>query len=92
VRQVSRGEEPPVTDLDAIDHAFFESEVWRAAMRVPAFESVKAVTRGLATTTTTRSTRTQSSAAPALGSFYFANGFSGHGAQRGQRLDVQSRS
>ena len=38
------GEEPPATDLDAIDHAFFESEVWpRLAARVPAFESVKVV-------------------------------------------------
>ena len=37
-------EEPPAADLDDIDHAFFESEVWpQLAQRVPAFESVKVV-------------------------------------------------
>ena len=40
----TESEEPPATDLDQIDHAFFESEVWpRLAARVPAFESVKVV-------------------------------------------------
>ena len=38
---------------------------------------------GPATTTTTRSTRTRSSARiRELANFYFANGFSGHGAQQ----------
>ena len=37
-------EEPPAVDLDDIDHAFFDSEVWpRLAARVPAFESLKVV-------------------------------------------------
>ena len=38
------GAEPPIGDLDHVDHEFFEQEVWpRLAARVPAFESVKVV-------------------------------------------------
>jgi sarcosine oxidase len=78
-------EEPPATDLDAIDHAFFESEVWsRLATRVPAFESVKAVNAWAGYYDyNTLDQNAVIGSHPRLNNFYFVNGFSGHGAQQG---------
>jgi glycine/D-amino acid oxidase-like deaminating enzyme len=78
-------EEPAATDLDAVDHAFFESEVWpRLAMRVPAFESVKAVNAWAGHYDyNTLDQNAVIGPHPTLSNLYFANGFSGHGAQQG---------
>jgi glycine/D-amino acid oxidase-like deaminating enzyme len=78
------GQEPSAADLDAIDHAFFESDVWpRLAMRVPAFESVKVVNAWAGYYDyNTLDQNAVIGPHPRLGNFYFANGFSGHGAQQ----------
>jgi FAD-dependent oxidoreductase domain-containing protein 1 len=78
------GEEPPATDLDAIDHAFFETEVWpRLAARVPAFESIKVVNAWAGYyDTNTLDQNAVIGAHPAIANLYFANGFSGHGGQQ----------
>ena len=77
--------EPHPADLDLIDHAFFEGEVWpRLARRVPAFESVKVVNAWAGYYDyNTLDQNAVIGAHPELGNFYFANGFSGHGAQQG---------
>ncbi len=77
-------EEPEATDLDAIDHAFFESEVWpRLAARVPAFESVKVVNAWAGFyDTNTLDQNAVIGPHPDIANLYFANGFSGHGAQQ----------
>jgi FAD-dependent oxidoreductase domain-containing protein 1 len=76
--------EPPIGNLDDIDHAFFEEEIWpRLAARVPAFESVKVVNAwaGYYDTNTLDHTAVIG-AHPQIPNLYFANGFSGHGAQQ----------
>jgi glycine/D-amino acid oxidase-like deaminating enzyme len=77
-------QEPPACDLDQIDHAFFEQEVWpRLAARVPAFESIKVINAwaGYYDYNTLDQNAIIGPHADAR-NFYFANGFSGHGAQQ----------
>jgi glycine/D-amino acid oxidase-like deaminating enzyme len=77
-------EEPPAEDLDAIDHAFFESGVWpHLAARVPAFESIKVVNAWAGFYDyNTLDQNAVIGPHPDCPNFYFANGFSGHGAQQ----------
>jgi FAD-dependent oxidoreductase domain-containing protein 1 len=76
--------EPPVGDLDEIDYAFFEEEIWpQLAARVPAFESVKVVNAWAGYyDTNTLDHNAVIGAHPQIANLYFANGFSGHGAQQ----------
>lgn len=78
-------EEPPAADLDQIDHVFFETEVWpRLGARVPAFESVKVVNAWAGFYDyNTLDQNAVIGAHPEIANLYFANGFSGHGAQQG---------
>jgi glycine/D-amino acid oxidase-like deaminating enzyme len=78
-------QEPPVGDLDTIDHAFFDADVWpQLAARVPAFAAVKVVNAWAGYyDTNTLDHNAIIGPHPDLDNLYFANGFSGHGAQQG---------
>jgi FAD-dependent oxidoreductase domain-containing protein 1 len=77
-------QEPPPHDLDQIDHEFFASEVWPLlAARVPAFQEVKVMNAWAGYyDTNTLDQNAVIGTHPQLRNFYFANGFSGHGAQQ----------
>jgi len=77
-------QEPPGGNLDDIDHSFFEQKVWPAlAARVPAFESVKVVNAWAGYYDyNTLDQNAVIGAHPQVANFYFADGFSGHGAQQ----------
>jgi FAD-dependent oxidoreductase domain-containing protein 1 len=81
----TEAQEPPAENLDQVDHAFFEQEVWPPlAARVPAFESVKVVNAWAGYYDyNTLDQNAVIGPHPRLHNFYFANGFSGHGAQHG---------
>jgi FAD-dependent oxidoreductase domain-containing protein 1 len=77
-------EEPPAADLDHVDHDFFERAVWPPlAERMPAFESVKVVNAWAGFYDyNTLDQNAVIGPHPTVPNFYFANGFSGHGAQQ----------
>jgi glycine/D-amino acid oxidase-like deaminating enzyme len=83
-RSPEADQEPQAADLDSIDHAFFDTEIWpHLAQRVPSFEAVKVVNAWAGFYDYNSFDRNAVIGAhPEIGNFYFANGFSGHGLQQ----------
>jgi FAD-dependent oxidoreductase domain-containing protein 1 len=83
-RSPSPEQEPDDRDLDSVDYAFFEEEIWPLlAHRVPAFEAIKVV-NGWAGFYDFNPFDQNAIIGPhpELKNFYFINGFSGHGIQQ----------
>src|SRR5262249_27317030 len=80
----SDDQEPPIGNLDEIDYAFFESEIWpRLAQSVPAFESIKVVNAWAGYYDYNSLDQTAVIGAhPKMPTLSFATGSSGHGAQQ----------
>ena len=83
-RSPTPDQEPQPRDLDAIDHAFFDDEIWPTlAARVPAFAALKVVNAWAGFYDyNTLDQNAIIGRHPEIANLFFANGFSGHGLQQ----------
>lgn len=83
-RSPERQEEPGDSDVDIVDHGFFDETIWPAlAARVPAFEAAKPINAwaGLYDYNALDQNGIIGRH-PEIANLYLANGFSGHGLQQ----------